>query len=277
MSQDPAHADGHELAAQVNQARLATLGMMVAGLAHELNSPLGALNSNHDLLRRALGRLQAILADEVVEPHELEEVRRVVRALDGILHVNDLAVERMDSLVKSLRSFGRVDRAELDYADVHEGLDSTLAILAHELKEVVVVREYGTLPRILCFPQQLNQVFLNLLVNAAQASPAGGRITITTLARAEHIEVHVADQGLGIGAEHLERIFEPGFTTRAGRIGMGLGLTISRQIVERHGGRLRVESELGHGAMFVLELPLRPPEDAVAGGADTLLPDTSPP
>lgn len=276
MTQDPSRNPGHDLAEQVNQAKLATLGMMVAGLAHELNSPLGALNSNHDLLRRAIGRLQSILADEVVEPHELEEVRRVVRALGGILDVNDLAVERMDSLVRSLRNFGRIDRAELDYADVHEGIDSTLAILSHELKEATVVRAYGELPRILCFPQQLNQVFLNLLVNAAQASPAGGRITITTTALSDGVRIQVADQGLGIGAEHLERIFDPGFTTRAGRIGMGLGLTISRQIVERHGGRIRAESELGHGATFTLDLPLRPPDDVVAADSDPPSPEIGP-
>lgn len=271
MSQDTSR--GHELADQVNQARLATLGMMVAGLAHEINTPLGALNSNHDLLRRAIGRLQAILEDEVVEPHELQEVRRVVRALGGILDVNDLAVERMDSLVRSLRNFGRIDRAELDYADLHEGLDSTLSILSHELRDVVVVREYGTLPRILCFPQQLNQVFLNLLMNAAHASPAGGRITITTAVREDGVEVRVADQGPGIAKDQQQRIFEPGFTTRAGRIGMGLGLTISRQIVERHGGRIRVRSEPGHGATFTMDLPLRPPEEALAPQLDTSPPE----
>jgi two-component system, NtrC family, sensor kinase len=230
---------------------------MVAGLAHEINTPLGALNSNHDVLRRALVKLQDILADEVVEPHELEEVRRIVRAVDGILRVNDMAVERMSGLVRSLRNFGRVDRAEIDFADLHEGIDSTLAILAHELRPVSVHREYGELPPVECQPQQINQVFMNLLMNARQATPEGGSITIRTTSLPDGVEVRIADTGVGIAREHAGRIFDPGFTTKGGRIGMGLGLPICRQIVDRHGGRLSVESEPGAGAAFTLRLPLR--------------------
>jgi two-component system, NtrC family, sensor kinase len=251
--------DGDVLADRVNEARLASLGMMVAGLAHEINTPLGALNSNHDVLRRALGKLQDILADEVVEPHELEEVRRVVRAVDGILHVNDLAVERMTALVKSLRDFGRVDRADIDFADLHEGIDSTLAILAHQLRPVTVVREYGELPRVECQPQQINQIFMNLLTNARQATPDDGTITIRTAATGDAVEVTVADNGVGMTPEHMTRIFDPGFTTKGGRIGMGLGLPICRQIVDRHSGRLSVTSTPGAGTAFTLRLPVRQP------------------
>ncbi|NJD11318.1 MAG: HAMP domain-containing histidine kinase [Gemmatimonadetes bacterium] len=264
----PAPEGAEALAEQVTQARLATLGMLVAGLAHELNTPLGALNSNHDSLRRALEKLQAILADEVVSPDELEEVRRIVRAVDGILRVNDMAVERMSSLVRDLRNFGRVDRAELDLADLHEGLDSTLAILAHQLTAIEVVREYRPLPRIECRPQQLNQVFMNLLLNARQATPDGGRITIHTGTTGDAIEIRITDTGTGIRPEHLARIFDPGFTTKGNRVGMGLGLLISRQIVERHGGRLLVRSTPGQGATFTVRLPLDP-----AGGRTGTIPD----
>jgi two-component system, NtrC family, sensor kinase len=249
-----------DLAGMVNEARLASLGMLVAGLAHELNTPLGALNSNHDVLRRALGKLQDILADEIVEPHELDEVRRVVRAVDGILRVNDMAVERMSSLVKSLRNFGRIDRAEIDHADLHEGLDSTIAILAHELRSLEIRREYGDLPLVECHPQQLNQVFVNLIMNARQATPEGGTITILTRVAGPEVEVVVADTGCGIPPENLAKIFEPGFTSKGGRIGMGLGLAICQQIVEQHGGRLRAESTPGAGATFTLTLPIRQPE-----------------
>jgi two-component system, NtrC family, sensor kinase len=250
------------LAARVNEARLATLGMLMAGLVHELNTPLGALTSNHDVLRRALNKLQDILADEVVEPHELDEVRRVVRAVDGILQVNDLAMERMTGLVHNLRGFGRLDRADLDFADLHEGIDSTLAILAHELRGVTVVRAFGSLPRVECHPLQLNQVFMNLLMNARQATPDGGTITISTGMEGETAEVAVSDTGAGIPAAHLPRIFEPGFTSKGGRVGMGLGLPICRQIIEQHGGEFRVESEHGVGSRFTVRLPLRhrPPQ-----------------
>jgi two-component system, NtrC family, sensor kinase len=254
------------LADRVNEARLATLGLLVAGLVHEINTPLGAINSNHDVLRRALGKLQDILADEVVEPHELDEVRRIVRAVDGILHVNDMAVERMTALVANLRSFGRIDGAETEMADLHEGLDSTLAIMAHELRPISVVKAYGELPRVPCRAQQVNQVFMNLLMNARQATPDGGTITIRTARQDSHVMVQISDTGTGIPAAQLALIFEPGFTTRGGRIGMGLGLAICRQIVDRHGGRLHAASEPGRGATFTLQLPVdrRPPvEDAV--------------
>ncbi|HSJ24902.1 MAG TPA: ATP-binding protein [Longimicrobiales bacterium] len=246
-----------DLAAQVNEARLATLGMLMAGLAHEINTPLGALNSNHDVLRRALRKLQDILADEIVEPHELDEVRRVVRAIDGILSVNDIAVERMTGLVRNLRNFGRLDQAEIDFVDLHDGLDGTLAILAHELKGVTVVREFGDLPAVECHPQQVNQVFMNLLLNARQATAEGGTITVRTRSAEEYVEVTVADTGSGIVAEHLDRIFEPGFTSKGSRVGMGLGLPICLQIVEQHGGRIVVQSEPGAGAVFTVRLPRR--------------------
>jgi two-component system, NtrC family, sensor kinase len=262
-------ANGDEIAEKVNQARLASLGMLVAGLAHEINTPLGALNSNHQVLKRALEKLQDILADEVVEPHELAEVRRVVRAVDGILRVNDMAVERMTGLVHNLRSFGRLDRADVDFADLHEGIDSTLAILAFELKTLQVVREYGELPRVECRPQQVNQVLMNLLMNARQATPDGGTITVRTQHVGDAVEIVIRDTGAGISPEHLQRIFDPGFTTKGGRIGMGLGLLISRQIIDHHGGRITVVSSPGAGSSFTVRLPLRQPAAAAARSSRT--------
>lgn len=255
MTGSPAPRD-EQIAEAVTHARLATLGMLVAGLAHEINTPLGTLNSNHDVLRRALLRLQAILADEVVAPDELDEVRRVIAAVDSILHVNDIAVGRMSALVSSLRSFGRVDRADIDVVDLHDGIDSTLAILAHELRPMTVVREYGDLPQIECHPLQINQVFMNLLLNARQATPAGGTITIRTWATAGRILVEITDSGVGIPAANISRIFEPGFTTRGGRVGMGLGLLITRQIIEHHAGAISVESTPGAGSAFTVSLPV---------------------
>lgn len=244
-----------DVADLVNQARLASLGMLVAGLAHEINTPLGALVSNHDVLRRSLGRLQAILEDEVVEPHELEEVRRVVRALDGILQVNDMAVERMESLVRGLRTFGRVDRADIDRVDLHDLIATTLAIVAHELKGVAVVHERGVPVVIECLPQQVNQVILNLVMNARHAMPEGGSLTLRAWEDDDTACLSVADTGTGMDEATRARIFEPGFTTKGGRIGMGLGLLICSRIIDRHRGHLGVVTEPGHGSTFTVRLP----------------------
>jgi two-component system NtrC family sensor kinase len=242
----------------VNAAKMATLGSLVAGVAHELNTPLGALNSNHDVLKRALERLQAILADEVVEPHELDEVRRIVSAVDGVMRVNDLAVERMVGLVTSLRRFGRPDLADVDEVDVRESIDSALSILSHELRDgIEVVREYHEVGAVECFAQEVGQVFMNLLVNAIHAIDGPGTITVRVSDANRNVRIDVEDTGCGIAPEHVERIFEPGFTTRGGRVGMGMGLLISRQVVDRHGGRIGVVSEPGRGSTFTVELPYR--------------------
>lgn len=241
----------------VGTAKLATLGQLVAGIAHEINTPLGALNSNHDVVRRALDRLQVILEDEVVDENELADVRRIVKAVDGVQHTNDLAVERMVQLVGSLRSFGRPDRSEIDRVDVHEGIESTLAILSHELGHIEVQRDYGELPPVECYPNQLNQVYMNLLVNACQAMPDGGTITVATRTQGDRVVISVADTGVGIAEDDLAHIFEPGFTTKGSRVGMGLGLLITRQIVDRHGGDVAVDSEVGRGTTFRIRLPVR--------------------
>lgn len=238
--------------------RLASLGNLVAGLVHEINTPIGALSSNHDVIKRALGKLQSILADEQVEAHELAELRKIVRALDGVIDVNTMAVERVDKLVTSLRQFGRPDRSEIAWADLHEGLDSTLAIIQHQLNGIEVICDYGELPRVLCRPQQINQVFMNLLVNACQASTAGGRLTIRTEHNNHDVRVTIADTGSGIAPEHRNRIFDPGFTTKGSRVGMGMGLLITRQIVEQHEGTIELESAVGVGTKMIVTLPVSP-------------------
>jgi two-component system, NtrC family, sensor kinase len=262
----------------VQAAKLATLGQLVAGLAHEMNTPIGALGSNHDTLMRALERLGAILEDEVVEESELEELRRVVRAIGGVMQVNELAVERLVSLVGSLRSFGRPDRSEVDVVDLHEGIESSLALLAHKIHEgIEVVRDYAEIPSVECLPLQLNQLFMNLLLNAVQAMEReGGRLTVRTARSAEEVVVEVSDTGPGIPPALRERIFEPGFTTKGARVGMGLGLLIAREIAERHAGTIEVGDTPGGGATFRVTLPVHPPlplHPGTPGAGAALSPD----
>jgi two-component system, NtrC family, sensor kinase len=252
----------------VESAKLATLGQLVAGLAHEINTPIGALASNHETLTQSLERLGAILEDEVVEEGELEELRRVVRAIGSVMQVNEMAVERLVSLVGSLRTFGRPDRSEVDWVDLREGIESSLALLAHKLTgEIAVVRAYEEVPPVECFPQQLNQLFMNLLLNAVQAMEGGGTLTIRLAPAGEEVTVEVTDTGVGIEPAIREKIFEPGFSTKGSRVGMGLGLLISREIVERHGGRIGVRSTPGEGSSFRVDLPLRLPASATGGAA----------
>lgn len=240
----------------VNAAKLATLGSLVAGVAHEINTPLGALHSNHDVIERALIKLQHILEDEVVTPDELEEVRKIVRAMDGVLHTNGIAVERMVKLVDSLRTFGRPDRAEIDRVNLHEGIEGTLAVLGHEIHDIEVARDFGDIPTVECYPDRVNQVFMNLLLNALQAMGERGTLTIRTRSDGERVSVEISDTGRGIPPDTLERLFEPGFTTKGDRVGMGLGLAISRQIIDQHGGDIEVESVVGEGTAFTVRLPI---------------------
>jgi two-component system, NtrC family, sensor kinase len=253
-----------ELATVVNADRLATLGMLMAGIAHEINTPLGALASNHDVVKRALSRLHDILEDDVVDEYELVEVRKIVKALNGTLRVNDLAVERVLELVGSLRSFGRPDRAEVDRADVVEGIDTALTLLRHKIGDgITVERDFEELPEIECFPVEVNQLFMNLLLNAVQAieghGDGRGTVTIRGRNREGGIVLEVEDDGPGMSSEVRQRIFEPGFTTKGARVGMGLGLIIVRQILDRHGGTIDVESEPGKGSRFSVFLPLSLP------------------
>lgn len=246
----------------VSSAKMATLGNLIRGVAHEINTPLGALSSNYDVTLRALGRLQVILEDEVVDEDELVEVRKIVKAVDGVQETNAMAVDRMKKLVQSLRTFGRPDRSEIDHVDIHEALESTLRLLSHELTgRIRVEKDFGVLPRVECWGHQVNQVFMNLLVNAIHAIPDQGTITIRTRAGDGRVSVDVEDTGVGIPAADLQRIFEPGFTTKGKRVGMGLGLLITSQIVERHGGDISVRSEVGKGTTFTVQLPQRLPRD----------------
>ena len=255
-------------AREITQARLASLGILVAGIAHELNTPLGAIHSNHDVIERALLKLGDILEDEVVTPDELDEVRRVVRATESVLRTNRIAVDRMVNLVQSLRNFGRPRVSEARPVDLHEGLEGTLILLGHALREVEVVRDFGDLPQVVCHPNRINQVFMNIVHNAAQAMPDGGSLTIRTRSEGDRVHVRVTDTGRGIPPEAIGEIFEPGFTTKGERIGMGLGLAIALQIAHQHGGDISVESKPGRGTAFDVYLPLRPLE--VSGRGEEL-------
>jgi len=233
-----------------------SLQQLMAGLAHELNTPLGAIRSNRDVLQRAIGRLQEILADETVDDAEIDQIRGLVKTLDEVIEIDQIAVDVISELVASARRLWHTDEAAKRRIDLHKVLDSTLLLLGHELKHrIEVVKEYGDLPEVECFPGQLNQVFMNLLLNASQAIAERGTITIRTRGSDGDAVVEIGDSGAGIAAGDLDRIFDVGFTTKQTKSGMGLGLGLCKEIIERQGGRIEVESVPGEGSTFRVVLP----------------------
>jgi signal transduction histidine kinase len=255
----------------VQQAKMAALGQLVAGVAHEINTPLAAVVSNNDLFLRCFARMRDVLAASSAEARcsMPEVVERDLGAIEALTAVTRSACTRITEIVRTLRTFARLDEADVKAVDLHEGLESTLVLLQHLTKGgITVVRRYGALPRVECHSNQINQVFMNLLVNACQAMGEDGTLTISTRALADEVEVRIADTGCGIPEAQLGRIFDPGFTTKGAPLGTGLGLSIVYQIVEGHGGEITVESELGRGTAFTLRLPPRHVRAAPAlGGA----------
>ena len=248
-------------AALLHSDKMASLGNLLAGVAHEINTPIGSINSNSDVALRALEKLREALDKASPEVREDPALKNAVEILQSIGKINKTACDRIVKLVRSLRNFARLEEAEPKEADLHEGLESTLTLVHHEIKNrIEVMRDYGEIPEVECLPDQLNQVFMNILVNAAHAIEGNGKITIRTRFDGDNVIISFADTGKGISAENLPRIFDPGFTTKGLGVGSGLGLPICYKIVKEHGGRINVQSELGKGTTVTVTLPSKAPE-----------------
>lgn len=243
----------------IQSEKMASLGLLVAGVAHEINTPLGSINSNNDVLARALNKLtqqiQGLL--RFADKSGSEAISEVIGILQEILQNNQLACERIIFIVRSLKNFARLDEAQCKRANIHEGIDSTLVLVHHQMKNrIQVIKDYGEIPEIECFPNQLNQVFMNLLVNSAQAIPEKGTITVRTFVDGPCVKIQIGDTGTGIAPENLSRIFEHGFTTKRMGLGTGFGLSIVHKIITQHQGHIEVQSEVGKGTTFTITLPL---------------------
>lgn len=254
--------------ALVQSEKLASLGRLAAGVAHEINNPIAYVTNNLTVLRRdmqsALEALDAHRRGDTAEASRLEDEADLGYFRDTFARTCDKTLEglqRVRDIVRNLRDFARLDEGEFKDVDLNDALGSTLEIIRHELKskEIRLVTEFEPLPAVLCHPGKINQVFLNLLVNAIQACDPGGTVIVCTHADAASVVTEVRDNGHGIKPEHRSRLFEPFFTTKPIGEGTGLGLSMSFGIVRDHGGTIDVESEVGRGSLFRVRLPLRPP------------------
>ncbi|HJT66641.1 MAG TPA: ATP-binding protein [Pyrinomonadaceae bacterium] len=259
----------------VHSEKMAGLGQLAAGIAHELNNPAGFVYGNMDLIRGYLGRLELILTiyerTKLPEP-EATELELTKKEIGYDLLLPDLrsmiadcleGAERIRDVVQNLRLFSRLDDAEFKRIDLHESLDSTIRIVSRYYGggAIRLIRKYGTLPLVNCYAGQLNQVWTNLLVNAAQSIEGKGEVSISTALKDDSAVVTISDTGCGIEPEHLNRIFDPFFTTKPVGEGTGLGLSISYGIIEKHGGTISVESVRGVGTTFKVSIPIEKPEE----------------
>ena len=266
------HALREAQAALVQQEKLASLGQLAAGMAHEINNPTAFVTNNLAVLKRdvqaALDLLDAYRA--VVDPARAADLARREQDIDlddirqtvPLLIDKSLAgLKRVREIVGNLRDFARLDEAAFKDVDVNAALASTAEMVRHELKQrqVELRTAFGLVPTIQCHPGKVNQVFLNVLVNAMQACGPGGAIEIRTRPAGDGVLIEIADTGTGIKPEHLPHIFEPFFTTKPVGQGTGLGLSISYGIVRDHGGTIEAESEVGRGTTIHIYLPRQPP------------------
>ncbi len=242
-----------------------TLGQLTAGIAHEINTPLGALRSNNDLFMRCFAKIRKILFQEN-SPESIRQNKELIKlfnSIDQLNKVNNNAGERIIDIVNSVRKYARQEENKHSLVNINELIDNTLPILQHELKHRIQVhRDFEKIDDVLGYPHHLNQVFVNILVNAVQAIEGNGDIFIKTFQQKDEVVVEIRDTGKGISKENLQKIFNMGFTTKKIGAGMGLGLALVKQIIEAHHGTIEAESDVGKGTLFRIRLP-------ISSGCDT--------
>jgi two-component system, NtrC family, sensor kinase len=272
-----AYADLQSAQSQIlQQEKMASIGQLAAGIAHEINNPIGFIISNLGSLQKYINRVEAFMrmqaeaieqlaADKPDANGVLEAINEHKRSLklDYILEDSESLIkesldgaDRVKHIVQNLKNFSRIDETEIKESDINEGLESTINIVWNELKyKVTLHKDYGDIPLIKCNPGQMNQVFLNILINAAQAIDKHGEIFVKTWYDSGHVNISISDTGCGIPADKIDRIFEPFFTTKEVGKGTGLGLSIAYDIVKKHHGTIKVKSTVGEGSAFTIALP----------------------
>ena len=241
---------------------MASLGRLSAGIVHEINTPIGSILSNNETIRRSLEALKKMVAagQEANQPLP-PKATVILETLANLTDIDKIACERIYAVIRSLKTFARVNEGDLRTVDVHEILLNTLKLSGCVFRRrVTVVTNFGDLPEVECYPGLLNQAFLNLVVNAAQAIQGDGTITVNTRQTGNDVEIGISDTGCGIPPEMRKRIFSAGFTTKPIGEGTGLGLALTREIIEdTHGGKIWFETETGSGTTFFIKIPIQQP------------------
>ncbi|MBI5010879.1 MAG: GHKL domain-containing protein [Bacteroidia bacterium] len=255
----------------VQSEKMASLGQLVAGIAHEINNPVNfisagveSLSTNLDEIKQVLDIYHKVTVNNVASKlKEIEEVKKRIEYQEAIREINKLIESikngtiRTTEIVKGLRTFSRLDEDILKTADIHEGIDSTLILLRNKYKNrIEIIKNYGVLPQVECYPGQLNQVFMNILSNAIDAIDDIGNIMISTYNNDKNIRISIKDSGHGIPESLKDKIFDPFFTTKGVGKGTGLGLSISQGIIEKHNGTIEVQSKSGEGTEFIITIPV---------------------
>ena len=243
----------------IHAGKMGALGNLVAGITHEINTPISAINSTTDICNRGINKMIKILESNngSKDNNNNKILMETIQIVQKNIQNNVPATHRIVRILQSVKNFTRLDEAELQKANIHDGIDSTLTLIEHELKgRIKIITEYGSIPEINCYPGELNQIFMNLLMNAVQAIKDEGTITINTSLEDHHIKIKISDTGAGIVPEKLNSLFEPGFTSKQSRIQMKTGLYTSYNIVHNHHGEINVHSKVGKGTTFTVCLPI---------------------
>ncbi|NIP44723.1 MAG: GAF domain-containing protein [candidate division Zixibacteria bacterium] len=242
---------------RVHHQRMDSLARLVAGVAHELNNPIGAINSSMATLGNICRDFQALVKDGFDEQNGMdEEVAKRLIALEGIVTVIKSGGDRVAGIVNKLKNFANLDQPELMTIDINKSVDDCLGILGPKYEgRIDIVKDYGDVPDIRCYASQVNQVLFHVILNALESIPQKGRVEIKTVKSDGDLEIVISDSGIGILEKNLEKIFNPGFTTKGVGVGVGLGLSICALIMEKHNGKIEVRSELGKGTSVSLRIP----------------------
>ncbi|WP_294354179.1 histidine kinase [Propionivibrio sp.] len=259
--------------------KMASIGQLAAGVAHEINNPIGFVGSNLRTLKDYIAALlelvsvyeqgDSLMADDTALAQRIRELRRAVdidflrEDAPALINESIEGTERVQRIVQDLRDFSRLENPDWQGADLHAGLEATLNIVSNDVRfKADIVRELGDIPAVECLPFQINQVFLNILLNAAQSITGRGTITLRSGRVTDEVWISITDTGQGIPPERMARIFDPFYTTKPVGQGTGLGLSVSYGIVKKHGGRIDVQSQTGAGTTFTIRLPIKRPAAA---------------